>query len=235
MSGQDPNPRYIKDDSRNKTIFSQASTQTETKLEPFLQPERPLRLTVGTPGLLDTLAFDDDPSVLEPLPDGFVEIEPKAFGVNFRDVMVAMGQLKSQTMGYDCSGVISKVSPVAASNGHKVGDRVSVLLRGHYGSRTRSHWTSAVKIPDDMTFETAASLPTQYVAAYVSLYDTARLQKTETVLIHSATGGVGQAAVMMAQRVGAEVFVTVGSEATRSRSEERRVGKECRSRWSPYH
>jgi len=63
-----------------------------------------------------------------------------------------------------------------------------------------------------MTFETAASLPTQYVAAYVSLYDTARLQGGETVLIHSATGGVGQAAVMMSQRVGAEVFVTVGSE-----------------------
>jgi NADPH:quinone reductase-like Zn-dependent oxidoreductase len=77
------------------------------------------------------------------------------------------------------------------------------------------HWSSVVHIPNDMTFETAASLPTQYVTAYLSLYDIARLQPGESVLIHSATGGVGQAAVMLAQRVGAEVFVTVGSDEKR--------------------
>ena len=207
-------PRYIKDVQRNQSVFAASDAQKETRLEPFLQPDRPLRLTVGTTGLLDTLAFDDDPTAAEPLPEDFVEVTPHAFGVNFRDVMVAMGQLKSQTMGYDCAGVVSRVGPKAAG-GLKPGDRVSVLLRGHYASRVRVHWTSAVQIPDDMSFETAASLPTQYVAAYVSLYDTARLQKGEKVLIHAATGGVGQAAVMMAQRVGAEVFVTVGSEEKR--------------------
>ncbi|KAK3323347.1 hypothetical protein B0T19DRAFT_372277 [Cercophora scortea] len=209
-------PRYLKDSNRNRDVFGQSNSQPQTKLEPFIQPNRPLRLTIGTTGLLDTLAFKDDLSAAEPLPDNFVEIEPKAFGVNFRDVMVAMGQLKSQVMGYDCAGIITRVgSSVAASNSHKVGDRVSVLLRGHYASQVRVHWRSAVQIPDNMDFVTAASLPTQYVAAYVSLYDTARLQKGETVLIHSATGGVGQAAVMMAQRVGAEIFVTVGSEEKR--------------------
>ncbi|KAK3352846.1 hypothetical protein B0T25DRAFT_580684 [Lasiosphaeria hispida] len=208
-------PRFLKDTHRNKIVFTETANPTAPQLEPFVQPDRPLRLTIGTTGLLDTLAFDDDPSAAEPLLEDFVEVEPKAFGVNFRDVMVAMGQLKSRVMGYDCAGVVSRVGPRAASNGYKVGDRVSVLLRGHYGSRTRTHWTSAVHIPEDMTFETAASLPTQYVAAYVSLYDTARLQKGETILIHSATGGVGQAAVMLAQRVGAEVFVTVGSDEKR--------------------
>ncbi|KAK0621803.1 hypothetical protein B0T17DRAFT_493633 [Bombardia bombarda] len=209
-------PRYFKDISRNKTVFPREIVQAETKMEPFVQPDRPLRLTIGTTGLLDTLAFEDDPTAAEPLPTDFVEIEPKAFGVNFRDVMVAMGQLKSRVMGYDCAGIVSRVGPDAASRGYKIGDRVSVLLRGHYGSKTRVHWTSAVHIPEDMAFETAASLPTQYVAAYVSLYDTARLQMGETILIHSAAGGVGQAAVMMAQRVGAEVFVTVGSEEKRN-------------------
>ncbi|KAK0741973.1 hypothetical protein B0T21DRAFT_408828 [Apiosordaria backusii] len=208
-------PRYIKDVSRNNSVFRQPAEQSAHQLEPFLQPDRPLRLTIGTTGLLDTLAFDDDASALEELPEDFVEIEPRAFGVNFRDVMVAMGQLKSRVMGYDCAGVVRRVGSIAAAHGYKAGDRVSVLLRGHYGSRTRIHWTSAVHIPDDMRFETAASLPTQFIAAYVSLYDNARLQKGETVLIHSATGGVGQAAVMLAQRVGAEVFVTVGSEEKR--------------------
>ncbi|KAK5652872.1 hypothetical protein OQA88_9538 [Cercophora sp. LCS_1] len=207
-------PRYIKDVSRNQSLFCQARENT-LQLEPFLQADRPLKLTIGTTGLLDTLAFDDDHGALEPLPNDFVEIEPKAFGVNFRDVMVAMGQLKSRVMGYDCAGILRRVGPVASKNGYKVGDRVSVLLRGHYASRTRVHWTSAVAIPDSMSFEVAASLPTQYVAAYVSLYDTARLEKGETVLIHSGTGGVGQAAIMLSQRVGAEVFVTVGSEEKR--------------------
>ncbi|KAK3688670.1 hypothetical protein B0T22DRAFT_407287 [Podospora appendiculata] len=209
-------PRYLKDSSRNTAVFGPSTSQVQAKFEPFIQPSCPLRLTIGTAGLLDTLAFKDDPSAAEPLPDDFVEIEPNAFGVNFRDVMVAMGQLKSHVMGYDCAGIIRRVGSTAAvSSSHKVGDRVSVLLRGHYASRVRVHWSSAVQIPDTMDFATAASLPTQYVAAYVSLYDTARLQKGETVLIHSATGGVGQAAVMMAQRVGAEIFVTVGSEEKR--------------------
>lgn len=208
-------PRYLKDTERNKAVFYEPEAQPAAQLELFNQPERPLKLTVGTTGLLDTMAFDDDFSALEPLPEDFVEIEPRAFGVNFRDVMVAMGQLKSRVMGYDCAGVITRVGPAAHTSGYQVGDRVSVLLRGHYGSRTRVHWTSAVKIPDEMDFETAASLPTQYVAAYVSLYDSARLESGESILIHSATGGVGQAAVMMAQRVGAEVFVTVGSDEKR--------------------
>lgn len=205
-------PRYFKDTDRNKTVFSMPTETPTPRLEPFLQEDRPLRLTIGTTGLLDTLAFNDDPTAAEPLPDDFVEVEPRAFGVNFRDVMVAMGQLKSQVMGYDCAGIIKRVSAGAAALGYRPGDRVSVLLRGHYSSRTRVHWSSAVHIPDEMTFETAASLPTQYVTAYLSLYDIARLQPGESVLIHSATGGVGQAAVMLAQRVGAEVFVTVGSE-----------------------
>jgi NADPH:quinone reductase-like Zn-dependent oxidoreductase len=208
-------PRYIKDLERNKAVFGQSTLAPTPRLEPFLQSDRPLRLTVGTPGLLDTLSFDDDPSAAEPLPDDFVEVEPRAFGVNFRDVMVAMGQLKSKVMGYDCAGVVKRVSAGAAAMGYRPGDRVTVLLRGHYGNRTRVHWSSVVQIPNDMSFETAASLPTQYVTAYLSLYDIARLQPGETVLIHSATGGVGQAAVMLAQRVGAEVFVTVGSDEKR--------------------
>lgn len=208
-------PRYVKDVSRNQAVFSQQSGPPQPKLEPFVQSDRSLKLTISTAGLLDTLAFDDDPTATEILPEDFVEVEPRAFGVNFRDVMVAMGQLQSNVMGYDCAGVVRRAGPVAASKGYRPGDRVSVLLRGHYSSRVRVHWTSAVHIPDDMTFETAASLPTQFVTAYLSLYNTARLQRRETILIHSATGGVGQAAVMLAQRVGAEVFVTVGTDEKR--------------------
>ena len=208
-------PRYVKDNKRNSDVFVKTMQSPSANFEPFLQPERPLRLTISTTGLLDTLIFDDDPTSAEPLPEEFVEIEPRAFGVNFRDVMVATGQLRSKVMGYDCSGVVIRVSSIAAAHGYKAGDRVAVLLRGHYSSRVRVHWANAVHMPDDMTFEVGASLPTQFVTAYLSLYDHAKLQHGESVLIHSATGGVGQAAVMLAQRVRAEVFVTVGSEEKR--------------------
>ncbi|KAL1841095.1 hypothetical protein VTJ49DRAFT_7426 [Mycothermus thermophilus] len=217
-------PRYFRDVERNEAVFGLPSSTEETpkprRLEPFLQPDRPLRLTVGTPGLLDTLAFADDPTALEPLPEDHVEIEPRAFGVNFRDVMVAMGQLRSDVMGYECAGIVTRVGAAVGSQ-LSPGDRVTVLLKGHYGNVVRTHWARVAPIPDDMAFETAASLPTQFVTAYHSLHDLARVQAGETVLIHSATGGVGQAAVMLAQRVGAKVLVTVGSDEKRQLVTER--------------
>ena len=53
----------------------------------FYQEDRAFRMEVGTTGLLDTMGFTDDPDYGGPLPDDFVELAPKAFGLNFRDVM----------------------------------------------------------------------------------------------------------------------------------------------------
>lgn len=205
-------PRYYKDVARNKAVFPDPANQAVPQLEPFYQPHRPLHMGIGTPGLLDTLAFNDDLHAAEDLRAEFVEVEPKAFGLNLRDIMVAMGQVGGGYMGFECSGFITRVSPGAVCQGFKVGDRVAALLRGHYSNMVRLHWTSAVHIPDCMSFEVAATLPMSYTAAYVSLFDTARLQREETVLIHAATGAVGQAAIMFAKHVGAEIFVTVGSQ-----------------------
>ncbi len=208
-------PRYLKDVDRNKAVFPDLASQAVPQLGPFNQPHRPLRMVVGTPGLLDTLAFNDDPNAAEDLHPNFLEVEPKAFGLNFRDVMVAMGQLDGGYMGFECSGLVARVGPGAASQGFKVGDRVAMLLRGHYSNLVRLHWTSAVHIPHDMSFEVAATLPMSYSTAYFSLYEMARLQKGEKVLIHAATGGFGQAAIVLAKHVGAEIFVTVGTEKKR--------------------
>jgi len=208
-------PRYLKDVERNKSVFPNPANQAAPQLEPFHQSRRPLRMVIGTPGLLDTLAFSDDPDAAEDLRPGFLEVEPKAFGLNFRDIMVAMGQLDGGYMGFECAGLVTSVGSDAASQGFKVGDRVAMLLRGHYSNSVRLHWTSAVHIPDDMSFEVAATLPMSYSTAYFSLYEMARLQKGEKVLIHAATGGLGQAAIVLAKHVGAEIFVTVGTEKKR--------------------
>ncbi|EAW12416.1 type I polyketide synthase [Aspergillus clavatus NRRL 1] len=200
-------------DESSKTARGIESPGTKTEL--FHQSSQKLRLQVSTPGLLDTLGFVAEPMQINPIPEESIEVEPKAFGLNFRDVMVAMGQLSMDIMGFECSGVVTQVGSLASQHGFKIGDRVCALMRGHWENRVCLHWTSVVAIPDGMTFEVAASIPMAFTTSYYALYETARLQPGESVLIHAAAGGVGQAAIILAQRVGAEVFVTAGSPEKR--------------------
>ena len=118
----------------------------------FDQPGRQLRLAVGNPGLLDTLAFVNYDRADKPLPNEYLEIKPRSFGVNFRDVMTAMGQLNNTILGFECAGVVHRVGSLAAEHGFKVGDRVATLLRGDYSNIVRTEWTNAVQIPSAMSF-----------------------------------------------------------------------------------
>lgn len=214
-------PRVHKENSLNKFIDAQADGN-DVNMEPFYQPNAPLRMAIGTPGLLDTLYFHEDPNIGKALDPEEIEIDSKAIGVNFRDVMVAMGQLEANAfMGFECSGTISRLGAEAASQGFKVGDRVCSILRGHWATLPRTSWKHTARIPDEMSHHTAAAIPLVFTTAYISLYETARLQKGEKVLIHAASGGVGQAAIIFSKLVGAEIFVTVGSIAKRKLITER--------------
>jgi acyl transferase domain-containing protein/NADPH:quinone reductase-like Zn-dependent oxidoreductase len=207
-------PRISDDNIENEAVSADTVDATP-QLEPFIQEGRELRMVVGTPGLLDSLVFKDDPDAGQALPDDFVEIESKAFGLNFRDIMVAMGQLQEKIMGFECSGIITRVGP-KATHDFKVGDRICALTtRGHWANKIRIHWTGVGRIPDHMSFEKAASIPMVFVTAYYGLIEKASLEKGETVLIHAASGGVGQAAIILAKSVGAEIFATVGSPEKR--------------------
>ena len=185
-----------------------------SQLQPFHQRGRELRMDIQIPGMIDSVLWHDDPHADLPIPDGWVEIEPKAFGLNFRDVMVAMAQLESDVMGFECCGIITRIG-AGVSGSLFIGARACCIMFGHWGTQVRVPWTSVGLIPDSMTFETGASIPIIFLTAYHSLCDIARLEEGETVLIHSAAGGVGQAAIMIAQSLGAEVFVTVGSKEKR--------------------
>ena len=88
-------------------------------------------------------------------------------------------------------------------------------MSGHWATHVRVPWTNVGRIPNSMAFETGASIPMAFLTAYHSLFDLACLEKGETVLIQSAAGGVGQAAIMLAQRVSAEIFATIGSKEKR--------------------
>ena len=207
-------PRYL-DSASDFGLVNATSTDIKPEPQAFHVKGREIQMDIKTPGLLDSLYFKEVPSAYDEMPQDLVEIEPKAFGLNFRDVMVAMGQLDSPIMGLECSGLITRVGPTSAHN-LKVGDRVCSLIRGDWATHNHVHWTSVSRIPDEMSFEETASIPIIYATAYYSLHELAHLQAGETVLIHSAAGGVGQAAVALAQLAGAEVFATVGSEEKRN-------------------
>ncbi|KAK4034298.1 hypothetical protein C8A01DRAFT_49278 [Parachaetomium inaequale] len=189
------------------------------ELQPFHQTGRPLIWETPTSGLVGLNPYFVDNRVLAAtgVPSGMVEIEAKAFGLNFRDVLVQLGQLEEPLKGHECSGIITALGPDTEHSGLKVGDRVCGMVWGRVASRGRTSWTSVAKLPDDMamSWEEAASFPTAYATAYGCLVQTARLKRGESVLIHAAAGGTGQAAVVVAQSVGARVFATCSTQTKR--------------------
>ncbi|PVH83915.1 putative polyketide synthase [Cadophora sp. DSE1049] len=202
-------PRVVEDADMNKFVHQETQLVSTPDLQPFAQKGRPLKIAIETPGALDTLYFTDDVAVGTPLPDYEVEIEVKATSMNFKDIMISMGQLSSKYIGVECAGIISAVGSKVTNL--RVGDRVCAMSEGAYSTYTRCLGTSAQKISDSMSFEDASTIPVIFCTAYYSLFDLGRLTRGESVLIHAAAGGVGQAAIILCQMIGAEIFATVGS------------------------
>jgi acyl transferase domain-containing protein/acyl carrier protein len=151
-----------------------------------------------------------------------VEIAVEAAGLNFRDVLWAMGMLPEEavehgfsgpTIGMECAGTIARVGD-AVRDLH-VGDRVIAFASSCFASHVTTAETSVARIPDTLAFEEAATIPIAFLTAYYALDHLARLAPGETVLIHGAAGGVGLAAVQIAQLKGARVIGTAGSAAKR--------------------
>ncbi|KJZ74779.1 hypothetical protein HIM_05896 [Hirsutella minnesotensis 3608] len=200
-------PRMV-EDSDLDTFVQRRQVDADPYLQNFVQTGRRLKLDIQQYGALDTLYFTDDEE--KPLREDEIEIHVHATGMNFKDVVISMGQLASPYIGVECSGVVSKTGPGVTTL--SVGDRVCAMPVGAYRSYARCKWSSAAKLPDDMPMETGASIPVVYCTAYYGLVEIARLLPGERVLIHAAAGGVGQAAIQIAQMIGAEIFATVGNE-----------------------
>ncbi|RMZ80705.1 hypothetical protein DV738_g2551, partial [Chaetothyriales sp. CBS 135597] len=206
-NGQLVVPRVVEREDINLSIYRETNASAPPYLQNFGQPGRRLKINVGQYGALSSLYWSDE---AEPaLGDNEIEIKVHATGMNFKDVVIAMGQVASPYLGIECSGTVTRIGAHVVN--HQVGERVCAMSLGAYSSYARCPSTSAVKIPDNMSFEVAASIPVVYSTAYYGLFELARLEKGERVLIHAAAGGVGQAAIQLAQLWGAEIFATVGS------------------------
>ena len=176
-----------------------------------------MRLQIRTPGDLESMefvAFDRVP----PGP-GQIEVAVTASSINFADVLVAFGRYPSfegrlPQPGTDFAGVVTAVGPDVTD--HKVGDHVGGMSpNGCWGTFVTCDANLAATLPPGLTDAQAAAVTTAHATAWYGLNDLARIRAGDKVLIHSATGGVGQAAIAICRDAGAEIYATAGSPERR--------------------
>ncbi len=175
--------------------------------------KRPVRLESVAPGVLDQLALISRPR--ERAAAGEIEIRICASGLNFRDVLNALGMYPGNAgpLGGECAGTVASVGEGVTS--FQPGDRVVALAAGSFSTFVTAPAVFAVPLPEALTFEQAATIPIAFLTAQYGLNYRAGMRPGARVLIHAATGGVGLAAVQLAMRAGAEIFATAGSPEKR--------------------
>lgn len=181
---------------------------------------------VGNPGSLN-ISFREA-RIADP-PPGYVQVKAKAASLNYRDLMIAMGQYPEapgvpSNMGSDFAGIVTKTGP--GVEGVKPGDEVIALSAGTFIDdvvQTNCHFINVFNVsvlqvvikPPSLTFEEAACIPTVFLTAMSALVMMANITEGESVLIHTATGGVGLAALEIARWKKARIFATAGSSEKR--------------------
>ncbi|WP_322756781.1 SDR family NAD(P)-dependent oxidoreductase, partial [Frankia sp. Cas3] len=167
----------------------------------------PWRLSVSPRGTLENLVAEPHPAARVPLAAGQVRVETAAAGLNFRDALIALDMYPGQAeMGAEGAGIVLEVGPDVVDLAP--GDRVMGLLPGQIAPVAVTDRQLLTGVPPEWTFTEAAAVPIAYLTAYYGLADLAAAQPGESVLIHAAAGGVGMAAVAVAQWLGLEVFAT---------------------------
>ncbi|MEM7199585.1 MAG: amino acid adenylation domain-containing protein [Planctomycetota bacterium] len=172
-------------------------------------------LVVPTPGDLGALRFAPAPRLLPGADE--VEIEVAYTGVNFKDVMYALGLLRAGSdddLGMECAGTVTRVG--RSVRDLRPGQSVIALVRAAYRSFVTVSARAVAPIPAGMGLRDAATVPSAYLTAYHALITQGRLQRGERVLVHAAAGGVGLAAVRVAHWRGAQVWATAGSDEKRA-------------------
>ena len=185
----------------------------EIELDVYGRPDRPLRLYTGLPSPDGKILFIDDKLLQPELDPASVEIDVRAHGTKLADVLAASGHAKPESMMGECAGLVTAVG--SASTGLSVGDRVCAWGGALYASRARVHRDNVRRLPDSTPFTLGASIPIAFMTAYYSLVELSDLQKGQTLLVHSAGVDIGEAAVLIARHIGAEIFTTVSTSTER--------------------
>ncbi|MGW9257003.1 type I polyketide synthase, partial [Streptomyces albidoflavus] len=160
-------------------------------------------------GTLENLRAVPAGQALRPLAPHEVRIAVRAAGLNFRDVLMALGMYPTRAqLGSEGAGVVTETG--ADVTHLAVGDRVLGLFPDAFGPLAVTDARTVHRMPEEWSFAQAASVPLTFLTAYYALGDLGGLRPGQSVLVHSAAGGVGMAAVQLAHHWGAEVYATAG-------------------------
>jgi NADPH2:quinone reductase len=146
---------------------------------------------------------------------GTILIKNHVITVNFGDTLFLRGEYLVKPVfpdipGMEAAGVVEAVAPDVTSI--KPGARVAYIGMGAYAEYTRIRQSRAILLPDVMDFEQGAAFPIAVLTAWHLLHSYHHTAPGETVIVHSAAGGVGIAAVQIAKAAGARVIGTVSSD-----------------------
>ncbi len=154
---------------------------------------------------------------------GEIEVAVTATGLNFRDAMWSLGLLPEEaledgfagpTLGLECAGHIVRVG--SGITGMAVGQAVLAFAPNAFATHVTVAEDAVVALPDTIDPAAAATLPVAFLTAYYALHHLAHLEAGETVLIHGGAGGVGLAALQVAQWRSARVIATAGTPEKRA-------------------
>jgi len=185
-----------------------------------ITPNNKSFLDFSSPGSFNNLHWKR--SNILPPSYGEIAVEVRAAGLNFRDVMYAMGLLPDEaledgfagpTLGMELSGVVSAIGPDVDK--FRVGDEVIAFSPASFANRAVTSQLAVMHKPVELSFEAAATIPAAFFTVYHSLVELAALQSGERILIHGGAGGVGIAAIQIAKQIGAEIFATAGNQEKR--------------------
>ena len=200
------------------------------------------RIVIHAPGDWRRLKLEEVPR--EAVPPGHVRVQVQAIGVNYADVCVRMGVYSSAqkyvgwpiTPGFEVAGEVAEVGPCVVDL--DVGAPVMAVTRfGGYASELVVPRDQVMARPTGFeAVEMAAGFPVVHLTAWYGLVHQARAQNGETVLVHSAAGGVGGALCALAKARGCQVVGVVGREAkiqvARSRGADHVICKSTEDLWA---
>ncbi|MCJ1245434.1 hypothetical protein MMC30_002638 [Trapelia coarctata] len=196
--------RIVQAPSLKSSILRALSPQQAEPMK--IQEAPPLRLTIASPGQLETLQFLENAGLPEELEADEADIDVRAVGLNLADYFVAMGRAQTDSLGTECAGIVRRAGTKSRL---QAGDRICMYAIGSFKSRIRVKADLVAKIPDCLSFEDAAGLVTASLTAFYALHEVARIEQGNTVLIHSGGGMIGQAAIRISQAADADIYATV--------------------------
>ena len=151
-----------------------------------------------------------------------VLVQVAATGLNFRDVMWAMGLLPEEALedGFAGASIGMEFSGRVVALGKNVddlsiGDPVMAIAAAAFATHVAVDRAGVAKLPAGVDPVAAASIPVVFLTAYYAIIELARARPGETILIHGAAGGVGLAALQVAKHAGLKVIATAGTQEKR--------------------